>query len=126
MNTRRLPEELAGDLIPRSTHPEFRISAVVFDRKGTIFAWGWNNGWNHAEAHALSRANRRRLAGSTILVLGVKKSSRRVFTTKPCEGCERRILAAGLAKVIYSVGNQENPLVPVWQMLESALIKVRN
>jgi len=56
-----------------------QVAAVLADRHG-IFGWGWNSsGWDgyglHAEAHALQRANRKRLAQATMWVVARRKRS---------------------------------------------------
>ncbi len=121
MNTRRLPEELNVDLLDRSTHRIYQITAVIFDRRGVIFSWGWNHHAQHAEHHAISRANRDRLPGATIQTLGRKKDSGNVLLSKPCPDCQRIILKAGIAKVIYSEYDPRIPKIPVWKELIAKL-----
>jgi tRNA(Arg) A34 adenosine deaminase TadA len=89
MNTRLSPRELALALLQRSTC-NVRVGAVLSDRKG-IYAWGWNFGESsmpfrrgtHAEEHAIRRANRKRLQGSTITVAGMRRNGHFVYS-KPC------------------------------------------
>jgi len=61
------PHDLAIDLTKRSICA-VRVAAVLWDQYG-IFSWGWNSagpdGFGQcAEIHAISRANKARLAGS--------------------------------------------------------------
>lgn len=111
MDTQRLPRELAFDLArKRSPHPDYRMAAVVADRGGRIFAWGWNHPSagtlqrfhsQHAEIHAISRANHNRLSGATIYVVGLTKAGRPILA-RPCDNCMAAIRKYQLAKVIYS------------------------
>lgn len=97
------PKELAIDLLARSVC-SVQVAAVIYDSYG-IFSWGWNSlgpdgfGW-HAEAHAISRANRQRLAGSTIAVASRRKKSGSIICSKPCDICMKRIIKAQLG-IIY-------------------------
>ena len=83
---------LALDLLSRSPCGVM-VAAVLSDNNG-IFAWGWNhyhtlksNGapGMHAEEHAISRANRRRLSGSRLTVAGVRRYSNKQVYSRPCE-----------------------------------------
>lgn len=121
VNTRRLPEELNIDLLDRSTHKIYQITAVIFDRHGVIFSWGWNHHSQHAEEHAISRANRSRLPGATIQLLGRKKESGNVLLSKPCADCERIILKNGITRVIYSEYDPRTPKTPIWKTLIAKL-----
>jgi tRNA(Arg) A34 adenosine deaminase TadA len=89
----RKPEArtLVIDLLDRSVC-SVQVAAVLYDAYG-IFAWGWNsvgNGFGqHAEIHALSRANRRRLPGSTLVVAGRRRGN--VVPSPPCPACRLRL-----------------------------------
>jgi hypothetical protein len=87
------------------------MAAVLSDTHG-VFAWGWNHpgpdGFGtHAEEHALSRANRRRLAGSTITIAGLRSGaqrsrSRRFVYSKPCaERCWPLLVLARVKTVEF-------------------------
>ncbi|MEK7559828.1 MAG: hypothetical protein AAB522_00805 [Patescibacteria group bacterium] len=96
--------------------PRHRVSmaAVISDNYG-IFAWGWNhagcdgNGV-HAEEHALSRANPRRLHGATITIAGIRhrKNGTGFVFSKPCENrCARLIKKFGLKKIEFITKTRE-------------------
>ena len=86
MNTRRVPRELAVDLLDRSTF-KIQHAAVLSDKRGP-FAWGWNHPISdfteHAEKHAMERANPKRVAGSCLTVAGRKKNNGNWVYSKPC------------------------------------------
>lgn len=91
MNTKADPKELVVSLIKRSTC-SVQVAAVIVDKWG-VFSWGWNNmgptGYGqHAEQHAMSRANVDRLAYSTIYVAAARKRNGKTVTAKPCEECQ--------------------------------------
>ena len=95
MNTRLSPRELAILLLHRSPC-NVQVAAVLSDKKGNIFAWGWNhtshngNGM-HAERHAISgRANRKRLFGSRLTVAGKRRKSGNFVCAKPCTKIQPR------------------------------------
>lgn len=83
------PRKLAEALLKRSTC-SVRVAAVIADKNG-IFSWGWNNvgqGYGqHAEAHAITRANKKRLYGATIYVASERNRSGRTIISKPCFSC---------------------------------------
>ena len=87
MNTRCSPRDLAIDLLNRSSC-QVKVAAVLSDKHG-IFAWGWNssgldgNGM-HAEEHAFSRANRKRLPGATLTVVSIRVRSGAFICSRPC------------------------------------------
>lgn len=93
MNTRVDRRELAVALCFRS-RCKTRMAAVLSDGHG-VFAWGWNSpgptGFGmHAEEHALSRANSRRVRGATITVAGLRYGAhasrrRRFVVSAPCQ-----------------------------------------
>lgn len=106
MNLRNLrPMDLAVDIAQRSDCA-VRMGAVLTDRKGRIFSWGWNNSGRdgmgqHAEASAIARANPRRLKGSSIYVYGTRKRTGRSVTSEPCGKCMEKIRAAGVETIFY-------------------------
>jgi deoxycytidylate deaminase len=85
--------DLAVDILGRSTC-SVQVGAAIADKHG-IFSWGWNSvgsGYGiHAEAHAISRANKRRLRGATIFVASKRTRSQKAITSKPCAECQRLI-----------------------------------
>jgi len=96
------PRQLAQDLLPRSLC-NVQMTAVISDKHG-IFSWGWNSSGNgdglHAEAHAISRANRRRLKGATITIAGVRKGRGKVISA-PCMVCLAIISACGIKSIEF-------------------------
>ena len=107
MQKPRDPRELAIDLLPRSTC-QVQVAAVIADKHG-IFSWGVNHvGFDglgmHAEHEAIRRSNRKRLVGASIFVSGRRRRNGKVVVAKPCEDCHNRIVAAGISRVYYQVG----------------------
>ncbi len=104
MITNISPKELAIDLLARSVC-SVQVAAVIYDGHG-IFGWGWNSigpdgfGW-HAEAHAISRCSRRRLAGATIAVAGRRQKSRNFVNNCPCIDCQLKIDKVRIAEIEY-------------------------
>jgi len=79
MNTRVSRRELALDLCLRSAC-HIKMATVCSDARG-IFAWGWNSSGRgglgqHAEEHAIGRANRNRLHGCVVTVAGFRYRSK--------------------------------------------------
>jgi deoxycytidylate deaminase len=88
---------------------------AVIVRSGRVLATGWNllkNDPNnvskehlekycstHAEAMAVARC--RKAAGATIYIARNKKGQERF--SKPCSGCERLLIMAGISRVVYTV-----------------------
>lgn len=85
--------QLAEDILMRS-ECSVKVGCAIEDQTG-IVAWGWNSvghGFGiHAEHHAISRANRRRLAGATIYVASMRRKNGKLVTSKPCDACRRLI-----------------------------------
>lgn len=102
--TKSHPRQLAIDLSARSVC-RVQVAAVVSDAHG-ILSWGWNNPGEdglgqHAEAHAIQRANRKRLRGATITVAGFRRRNKKAVQNLPCEACAAMIQRAGIARVEY-------------------------
>ena len=97
------PKDLAAEILFRSTCAVM-VGCCIADHKGRVISWGWNSvgpsGFGlHAEEHALSRANRKRLNSATLYVAAVRKKSRNVLTSKPCADCQK--LVKKVRRVIY-------------------------
>lgn len=99
------PGQLAIDLLSRSIC-SVQVAAVIVDRKGSIFAWGWNScgsdGYGeHAECAAIRRANQRRLKHATIYVAARRRDRKwdKCVTAKPCLSCQYRLDRWGLSVV---------------------------
>jgi deoxycytidylate deaminase len=106
MNTNRDPKELVVALLNRS-QCAVQVAAVLEDVNG-VHAWGWNSSGRdgygqHAEAHCLSRANPRRLAGSILYVAARRRRNGRVVQSRPCETCQKVIWR--VTRVVYRDGN---------------------
>jgi deoxycytidylate deaminase len=87
-------KDLARDILSRSSC-SVQVGAAISDDVG-IFSWGWNSvGFTglglHAEAHAILRANKQRLFGSTIYVASKRKRNGKTVVSKPCEDCQKLI-----------------------------------
>ena len=101
MRTDLSPRDLAVDLLARSTC-KVQMAAVLSDKNGRIFSWGWNSGYIHAEQMAIRRANPRRLAGSTLTIVGRRAKSGRPVYAMPCaEKCHPLIAAKEIALVDF-------------------------
>jgi deoxycytidylate deaminase len=96
------PRTLAIDLVNRSVC-HIKVGAVIYDKHG-IFAWGWNNsGRNgfgqHAEMHALMRANRKRLRSASIAIAGQRERNGNVVPSPPCTMCRAQLSSVGVKHV---------------------------
>lgn len=89
------PETLALDLLRRS-RLNVQMAAVIIDKHDRFVSWGWNHGYIHAEAHAIGRANPRRLPGSFIFIAGKRRKSGNLVEAKPCPHCQALIDACKL------------------------------
>lgn len=111
MNTRQDPRELAHYLARRvrDYHScRYQIGAVLEDRAGKIFSWGWSHKDNlrpsiHAEHHALLRANKVRVRGAVMYIAGLRRYTERIILARPCLHCLARIVAFDVSKVVYSI-----------------------
>ena len=108
MNTHRDPRELAVDLLDRSSC-KIQVAAVLWDASG-IFSWGWNHERNgnegeHAEEHAIKRANPKRLRGGRLTVAARRKKNGQFILARPCAK-ERRDApwARPCLEICHSVG----------------------
>jgi pyrimidine deaminase RibD-like protein len=101
MKTDLPPRQLAVDLLGRSTC-KVQMAAVLTDRNGRIFSWGWNSGYRHAEEMAIARANPKRLAGATITVAGRRMKNGNSVYAKPCANrCATLIRTRGIRKLDF-------------------------
>ena len=103
MQTNIDPWQLSLTLIKRSAC-RVKVGAVLTDRYGRVFAWGWNHAGSDglglcAERHALTRANPKRLAGATIHVR--KHNGRQEARSQPCALCRDALTRAGVEVVHY-------------------------
>src|SRR5258706_10752102 len=105
MNLTLPPKQIAVDIAGRS-RCSVRVGACLVDRKGRIFATGWNgigpDGMGQcAECHALGRANRKRLSGSIVYVAGFRTRTGKPVTSRPCPNCLRMLCWAGILSARY-------------------------
>ena len=102
MNTKLDPRELVASLCNRSSC-RIKMAAVLSDRWG-VFAWGWNgSGYDgmgqHAEEHAIGRANKNRLKGATITIAG---KGRKPVCSFPCiNRCLPLILKKRIKYIVF-------------------------
>lgn len=83
------PKYIAVNILERSICA-VQVGACIEDKTG-ILAVGWNSvgkgfGW-HAEAHAVYRANRNRVKGSTIYIAAKRKRNGVNVIARPCDAC---------------------------------------
>lgn len=96
-------EHVLENLLKRSTC-SVRVAALLVDKDGSLLANGWNHAGpdgfgEHAEAHCLRRANRRRLEGATLYVAATRSRNGKPVLAKPCPKCEK--LVRKCFRVIY-------------------------
>lgn len=101
MMTNKDPRELA-DALTRRSICAVQVSAVLADTHG-VFGWGWNSAGvtglgEHAEAAAVRRANRKRLAGATIYVAARRRRNGKMVVAAPCLGCQTKLRGV---RVVY-------------------------
>lgn len=99
MNLKAHPTEIALALLSRSIC-SVQVAAVLVDDWG-VFSWGWNSMGpdglgQHAEEHAISRANRKRLEGATIYIASQRKRNKRPVCSRPCETCQPILKGIGV------------------------------
>lgn len=100
MNKKLEPTELA-EQVARRSNCKIKVGSIIMDRNG-IFSWGWNHAGTdglgeHAEVHALKRANRKRLAGSVVINFAIRKG--REICSFPCPSCMAKLKKVGVVKV---------------------------
>lgn len=106
MNKNKIPIELALDVARRSIC-RVKMGAVILDSKGRIISWGWNHHLstdgpgNHAETHAIKRANPKRLPFSTIYTAGIRPKKHNFVYARPCSSCQQIIKAVGIEKMVW-------------------------
>lgn len=99
------PRQLAIDLLDRSICC-VQVAAVLSDIDGRIFAWGWNNSGisgmgQHAEQHAIMRANRARLKESTLTTAAKRRKSGNTVISLPCFDCMQILVKAKIGNIEY-------------------------
>lgn len=104
---------------------KYQHGAVILDRRGRTIAVGRNhfvgqrisvdegfiNKTIHAEVHALSKVNIRRLDGATAIVYG--RTNVAAILSRPCSNCWAILSKLGFAKVFYTI--RSNLQRPLWR-----------
>lgn len=119
--------DIARDTAARSEPivTKYMHSAVILDRKGRIISTGRNyfagkqievdgeyiNKTIHAEVHALSKVNIRRLDNATIINYG--RTNVAAILSRPCDNCWTILERLGFAKVFYTVRSDLQK--PLWR-----------
>ena len=98
--------ELAAREAERARHVQHRFGAVLY-RGSSILATAHNFNHIHSEHAVLNQAWRSDVRGSTMCVIRILKSGQ-AGMAMPCDVCLKRMVQAGLKRVIYS--NQEGDL----------------
>lgn len=105
---KKIPYDELARIISQRSICNVKVGAIIYDKHG-VFAWGWNSSGSGyglcAERHAISRANRKRLVGATILTVSMRRAKQ--ICSTPCIKCSLAIKKAGIAKVIYASLNGE-------------------
>ena len=90
-----------AERIQQRSRCRVKMGAVLVDRAGRMFAWGWNHagtgGGECAERHALGRANPSRRQEATIVVRGW--NGRNATVSLPCSTCAEALLEAGISTI---------------------------
>lgn len=83
------PRDICVYLLSRSSC-KVQVAAVLADNKG-VFAWGVNHAGSgfgeHAEIHALKRANPRRVPKAAMYIAARRKKSGNPVSARPCAAC---------------------------------------
>ena len=87
-----------------------QTAAVLTSKDGRkIHQWGWNSAGNGfgmcAEAHAIRRANPKRLKDATLTVAGRWKKTGNPVFCQPCEDCFNLAKAVGIDTVEHTNKN---------------------
>lgn len=90
---------------------KYRVGASIYIGNKLISV-GWNSKkthpdnesifkWHHAETAALIGTSKRDLSKATIYVVRLTRTNR-ISISKPCEGCQRMLKAAGITRIVYT------------------------
>lgn len=90
---KQLPYKDLCTLIAARSICAVQVGSLIYDHHG-IISWGWNHSGHtgngaHAESEAIKRANRKRLRGSTIITVAIRR--RKIINSFPCPNCYARI-----------------------------------
>ncbi len=127
MDMRRPSSVIALELIERSPYRFCQHAAVLSDRVGS-FCWAVNyptaDGMTkHAEERAIEKANRKRLAGACLTVVGRRRKSGNWVYSKPCpRKCLPLAKRVGIEwlKFINKDGQWE-----IWRLVAGEYMRVR-
>lgn len=101
---RRIPIQLLASEVSARSVCKVKVGAVISDKTG-VFSIGWNHvggGYGcHAEIHAIKRANKKRLPGSTIAVCGYYRRNNRPVNARPCANCMVLIRKYNISAIEY-------------------------
>ena len=100
--------QLALKEAKNARHHQHKLGAVLF-KSGKPIASSHNFDHVHAEHAVLNQAWRSDIAGTTLLVIRVRKNGT-LGMSRPCHLCMLRIIQAGVKRVIFSnqAGNLES------------------
>ena len=100
MNTTKSPKTICVDLLHRSPC-RVQMAAVLVDQQQRVYSWGWNNNYQHAEVHAIKRANPKRVSGSTLYLAGRRAKSGNWVYAFPCSSkCYKFVLRWGVTRLV--------------------------
>jgi tRNA(Arg) A34 adenosine deaminase TadA len=96
-------ERLLNKMIARSTC-SIQVACLLVDNYYNDITTGWNNcgfsGYGeHAEAMCIRRANRSRLAGSTMYIASRRARNGKMLNSRPCLECQKLIRCVG--SIVY-------------------------
>lgn len=111
------------------------MSAVLWDKNGVI-STGWNHGDGngggiHAERDAIARADKSRLPGARLTVMGRNRRTKKWVFSRPCDGnrryagthdspCLDLALSSGIALIEFVTKTGD------WIELRPQFVRVRN
>lgn len=111
--------EKALQIAGRSGIRRYKTGAVIVAKKGNVVSVGWSHMTcvhreeyysMHAELHAVLRADRKTLVGSTCFVANVSGKSGAIASAKPCDACAAVLKEAGVVRIVYTTAQGEMEL----------------
>lgn len=84
----------------KSNHRQHKLATLIV-RGSNILSIGWNKDHQHAEHCAINRAWRSDISGCTAITVRVRRDGT-LGVAKPCDLCARRLVKAGIDKVVYT------------------------
>lgn len=101
----------AGTALRKDDRRSFRLGAVGIRNDGTIVSS--SNGpspFPCPDVHAEARLCQKLTPGSTVWVARIRHDGS-LALARPCPACERRLRAAGVGKVIYTISDHEHGVI---------------